>query len=66
MEKIEYPKVIYKSGESKVVRSKEEHDEHGEDWKESPAEVEGDSEQSDPAPAKAKKSGKSKKEPVAE
>jgi hypothetical protein len=39
--KHEYPKFIYhKSHEPKVVQSKEQHEKHGDEWKESPALVE--------------------------
>jgi hypothetical protein len=38
-----YPKWIYhKTKEAKIVHTKEEHDEHGDEWAESPAEFDAD------------------------
>jgi len=38
MEKIEYPKFLYKDGEAKLVQDADEHEALGADWAESPAE----------------------------
>lgn len=63
MEKQEYPKMIYKGGESKIVKDADEHKAAGKGWGESPnAEVEeeeSDGEQTEEA-ADAKPAGKKK------